>query len=70
MSVSVLVALDTEGYEVLSRIIAQAAPRLNAMDLKIHHAPARLTTPSISQLTGVRPDRVGRKWLFASLKNE
>ena len=48
MSVSVLVALDTESYEILSRIIAQAAPRLNVMDLKIHHAPARLTTPSIS----------------------
>jgi hypothetical protein len=48
MSVSVLVALDTESYEILIRIIAQSTPRLNVMDLKILHAPARLTTPSIS----------------------
>jgi hypothetical protein len=48
MSVSVLVALDTESYEILSRIIAQAAPRLNVMDLKIFHAPARLATPAVS----------------------
>ena len=48
MSVSVLMALDTESYEILGRIIAQAAPRLNVMDLKILHAPARLATPSIS----------------------
>jgi hypothetical protein len=47
MSVSVLVALDTESYEILSRIIAQPAPRLYVVDLKILHAPARLTTPSI-----------------------
>jgi hypothetical protein len=48
MSVSVLVALDTEGYEILSRIIAQAAPRPNVMDLKILHAPAPLASPAIS----------------------
>ncbi len=33
MSVNVLVALDTKSYEILSRIIAQAAARLNVMDL-------------------------------------
>ena len=48
MSVSVLVALDTKSYEILSRIIAQPAPRLNVMDLKALHAPARLATPAIS----------------------
>ena len=48
MSVSVLVALDTESYEVLSRIIAQVAPPLNVMNLKIFHPPARLATPTVS----------------------
>jgi hypothetical protein len=47
MSVSVLVALDAKSYEILSRIITQAAPRLNVMDLKILYSPAPLTTPSI-----------------------
>jgi hypothetical protein len=48
MSVGVLVALDTENHEILSRIVAQSAPRLNVMDLKIFHPAARLTTPAIS----------------------
>ena len=48
MSVSVLVALDAKSYEILSRVITQSAPRLNVMDLKILHAPARLATPAIS----------------------
>ena len=48
MSVSVLVALDAKSYEILSRVIAQSAPRLNVMDLKIFHPPARLATPAIS----------------------
>ena len=48
MSVNVLVALDANSYEILSRIIAQAAPGLDVMDLKILHLPARLTTPAIS----------------------
>jgi hypothetical protein len=47
MSVNVLVALDTKIDEILSRIIAQAAARLNVMDLKIIHFPARLATPAI-----------------------
>ena len=38
MSVGVLVALGTD-YEILSRIIPQAAPQLNVMDLKIFHPP-------------------------------
>ena len=48
MSVGVLMALDAKSYEILSRIIAQSAPRLNVMDLKIFHASARLTSPAIS----------------------
>ena len=48
MSVGVLVALDTKSYQILGRVIAQSAPRLNVMDLKIFHAPARLATPAIS----------------------
>jgi len=32
----------------LGSVIAQSAPPLNVMDLKILHSPARLTTPSIS----------------------
>lgn len=47
-SVNVLVVLDTKRYEILNRIIAQAVPRQNVMDLKIIHSPARLTTPAIS----------------------
>jgi hypothetical protein len=48
MSVNVLVAPDTKRYEILSRIIAQAAPGLNVMDLQALDAPARLTTPAVS----------------------
>jgi hypothetical protein len=48
MSMSVLVALHTKNYEILSRIITQAAPRLNVMDLKIFHSSARLASPAIS----------------------
>ncbi len=48
MSVGVLVALDAKGYEILSRIIAQSAPRLNVMELKIFHSPAPLASPAIS----------------------
>ncbi len=48
MSVDVLVALDAKAYEILSRIIAQSAPRLNVMDLKIFHSPAPLASPAIS----------------------
>jgi hypothetical protein len=37
-----------EGDQILGRVIAQSAARLNVMDLKIFHSPARLTAPSIS----------------------
>ncbi len=48
MSVSVLVALETKCYEILSRIITQSTARLNVMDLKIFHSPAPLASPAIS----------------------
>jgi hypothetical protein len=48
MSVNVLVALDAKSYEILCRIIAQAAPGLEVMNLKTLDAPARLATPAVS----------------------
>jgi hypothetical protein len=46
-SVSFLVTRDTQGYQVLGRVIAEAAPGLNVMDLKIFRSPAELATPTI-----------------------
>jgi hypothetical protein len=43
-----LMARRAEGDQILGSVIAQSAPPLNVMDLKILHSPARLTTPSIS----------------------
>jgi len=43
-----LVARCAEGDQILGSVIAQSAPRLNVMDLKILHSPARLTSPPIS----------------------
>ena len=48
MSVNVLVALDAKSYEILSGIIAQAAPGLDVMNLKTLDAPERLATPAVS----------------------
>jgi hypothetical protein len=48
MPVSVLVALDAKGYEILSRVIPQVAPPLFVMDLKTFHPPARLASPAVS----------------------
>jgi hypothetical protein len=36
-----------EGDQIFGSVIAQSAPRLNVMDLKILHAPTRLATPAI-----------------------
>jgi hypothetical protein len=44
---SFLMAGYAEGDQILGRVIAQSTSRQNVMDLKILHAPARLTTPSI-----------------------
>jgi hypothetical protein len=44
----VAVSPDAKSYEILSSVIAQLAPPLNVMDLKIVHLPAGLATPAIS----------------------
>ena len=44
MSVGVLVVLDAKSHEILRRIIAQAAPRLDMMNLKILHSKDAMTT--------------------------
>ena len=38
----------TQGHQILCRVIAQATPRLNVMDLETLDAPARLATPAVS----------------------
>jgi hypothetical protein len=43
-----LMARCTEGYQILGRVIAQSAPRLNVMGLQILRPPTRLATPAIS----------------------
>jgi hypothetical protein len=43
-----LMARRAEGDQILGSIIAKSAPWLNVMDLKTFHAPARLTTPTIT----------------------
>ena len=43
-----LMARSAESDRILSRIIAQAAPRLNVMDLKTLDASTRLATPAVS----------------------
>jgi hypothetical protein len=43
-----LMARCAEGDQILGSVIAQSAPRLNVVDLKIFHAPTPLASPSIS----------------------
>ena len=43
-----LMARSAEGDQIFGNVIAQSAPRLDVMDLKIFHMPAGLTTPAIS----------------------
>ena len=43
-----LMARRAKGDQILGSVIAQSASRLNVMDLKTLHPPARLTTPTIS----------------------
>ena len=42
-----LVADDTKSYQILGRVIAEAAPPLDVMDLKAFDLPAPLTTPTV-----------------------
>jgi len=43
----VLVASYSNSYQLIGRIIAEAAPRLNGMGLKISHAFAELAMPAV-----------------------
>jgi hypothetical protein len=43
-----LSAPRTKSYQILGRVITQATPWLNVMDLKTLHPSARLATPAIS----------------------
>jgi len=45
--VSFLVTDDAKSYQILGCVIAEAAPRLNVMDLKACDLPARLATPAV-----------------------
>jgi hypothetical protein len=47
-------ACRAEGDQILVNVIVQLAPPLNVMDLKILHAPARLTTP-VTTMNGAWP---------------
>ena len=38
---------DTKSYQILSRVIAEAAPALDVMDLKVFGLPAPLATPTV-----------------------
>ena len=38
---------DAKSYQILGRVIAEVAPRLDVMDLKSFDLPARLATPTI-----------------------
>jgi hypothetical protein len=42
-----LIARCTEGDQILGRVVAQSAPRLNLMDLKAFHPPAPLASSAI-----------------------
>ena len=43
-----LMARRAKGNQIVGRVIAQSAPRLNVMDLKILHPTASLATPAVS----------------------
>src|ERR1700674_1015838 len=42
------VASSTKCHQVLASVIAQSTPRLDVMELKILHSPARLASPAVS----------------------
>ena len=44
---SFLVTDDTKSYQILGRVMAEAAPRQNVMDLKVSDLPAQLETPAV-----------------------
>ena len=48
LPMSFLVAPHTKRYWILDHVIAQAAPRLNVMDLQTFHSPTGLARPAVS----------------------
>jgi hypothetical protein len=48
MPMSFPVAPDTESDQIFGRVIAQATPWVNVMNLKILGLPAALATPTVS----------------------
>ena len=44
---SFLVTHGTKRYQILGRIIAEATPRLDVMDLKLFRSSAELATPTV-----------------------
>ena len=64
-------ALGAKSYEILSRIITQAAPRLNVMDLKALNTPAILAAPAVPLQNFTTELAISRRlkfqaWLFCS----
>jgi hypothetical protein len=45
--VSFLVTDNSKSYQIFSRVLVKAAPRLDVMDLKAFDLPARLATPAV-----------------------
>jgi hypothetical protein len=45
--VSFLVTHNAKSYQILGHVMAEAAPRLDVMDLKSFDLPARLATPTV-----------------------
>ena len=46
-SVGFLVTHNAKSYQILGRVMAEAAPRLDVVDLKAFDPPAPLTTPAV-----------------------
>jgi hypothetical protein len=45
--VSLLVTRGAKYYQILGRVIAEAAPRLDVMDVKVFRSSADLATPTV-----------------------
>ena len=48
LAMEFLVAPGTKSYQILSIVMAEAAPRLNLMDLKIFRSSTKLAMPTVS----------------------
>ena len=49
LAMEFLMTPETKRYQILCRVIAQTAPWLNVMDLKIFRTPAELAMPSVAR---------------------